>query len=332
MKATRLAGAVVLATSGNVAWAQAPADAMGYFGIPSCRAVDTRITNPTSAMQIDETRGFRLRSADLSNQGGSSTGCNIPATARAVMVNITAVPSGAAGSSPGVLRAWAHPLPTPSATVLNYGVVTGMVAIANGIAMQICDTVLDPCLTDFIVQNRLAVTHMMVDVVGYFAPAAVAMEGTPGPPGVAGSTGPTGLQGPEGSTGQTGVAGPAGAAGQTGATGASGAVGTVGPAGANGPIGATGQTGAIGATGATGATGPQGPMGSQGLLGAPLSTFAVCLQTTSGASCGCVNTVSSELKTSGFCGVTADTGSCSKNACPTCFPSALIALCCKCRP
>lgn len=327
MRAIPLAGTVVLAMLGSTAWAQAPADAMGYFSIASCRAVDTRLTIPASALQIDETRTFRLRDTDLSYQGGSSTGCNIPSTARAVMVNLTAVPSGAAGSSPGVLRAWAHPLPAPSATILNYGVVTGMVAIANGIAMQICNTILDPCLADFVVQNRFAVTHMMVDVVGYFAPAVVAAVGTPGPPGVTGPAGPIGLPGPQGPTGQAGVPGPAGATGQTGQTGPTGLTGPAGPTGPTGPVGATGATGP---TGTTGATGPMGPVGPQGLPGPAVTTFAVCSQSSS-PSCGCSITLAATLVTRGSCTVTSDTNGCFKDACPTCSPSSLKAICCVCR-
>jgi hypothetical protein len=67
-------------------------------------------------------------------------------------------------------------------------------------------------------------TNLILDVNGYFLPAAA---------------GPAGPQGPAGPTGATGPAGPTGPQGQTGATGAAGQAGATGAAGTNGTNGAT---------------------------------------------------------------------------------------------
>jgi hypothetical protein len=51
-----------------------------------------------------------------------------------------------------------------------------------------------------------AATHAVVDIVGYFGPAAIAGCGPPGPPGPPGLTGPPGPAGPPGPEGPTGPA------------------------------------------------------------------------------------------------------------------------------
>ncbi len=235
-----------------LAGAQTPSSTgpLGYYAVSPCRVVDTRligVRNPDpeqgTPMLAGETRSFRVRGARMFAQGGTRSGCGVPSDALAVMLNVVAVtPTG-----PGHLRVWAYPLPRPDASTLNYGAVAGLNAIANGIAVPICDARADPdvCPADFTVFNGGAITHLVVDVVGYFAPASIATEGPAGPRGVAGPKGPVGPAGRQGS---------AGAAGATGATG---------PEGPQGPQGLQGPTGA---TGATGASGPKGQEGDSGEL------------------------------------------------------------------
>jgi Collagen triple helix repeat (20 copies) len=283
------------------ATAQSPLpDGLGYFTVAPCRVVDTRLIGPSpgAPMLVDETRTFRLRDTSLSYQGGDADGCGIPSEALAAMVNVVAAsPSGA-----GHLRVWAHPLTMPTASTLNYGAIAGLNAIANGIAIPICDTRTDPCLADFVIFNRNSITHLVVDVVGYFAPAAIATTGPAGPPGVAGPTGP------KGDTGATGPVGPQGAQGLTG------------PQGPQGPTGLTG---------ATGAQGPQGPPGP------PVHTSAACADGGYVASPPCFNQCGRSNEKivaaqTGNCAVTSDTGSCS--AVTTTGDNGHPGLCCVCRP
>lgn len=303
MKRSILVVVLLLALAG-VAAAQTPAgEALVYYTVSPCRVVDTRLigTDPASLgapLNPGEERAFLLRNANLLDQGGEAESCGVPLEARAAMLNLVAVsPSG-----PGVLTAWAHPLPQPIASTLNYGSTAAFPAIANGIAVPVCDTSSDPCLADFrVVVNstpasgpvRSPRTHLVVDVVGYFAAA-------------------TGLEGPQGPAGPTG------------------------PQGAIGPAGPQGPKGATGATGATGPQGPVGPVGPKGDKGDPAPhTAAACAQVTDAySSCAtvCAKVVSGQVTTTN-CTVTSDTGSCSANACQSSACSRLLwARCCVCTP
>jgi len=102
------------------------------------------------------------------------------------MINFIAVtPAG-----PGHLRAWAYsdpPVPPPLASILNYGVVTGLPALANAIVVPLCDPQLSLCDFDLTLQANASATHLVAAVVGYFA----GLQGPPGPPGPPGPMGPT---------------------------------------------------------------------------------------------------------------------------------------------
>ena len=91
---------------------------LGYTALPTaCRAVDTR--NAGGVLAPGGSRSFRMRgSVSLAGQGGSASGCGVPANASAVEVTFTAVsPSGANGF------VQAFPAGSSSrATVLNYTV------------------------------------------------------------------------------------------------------------------------------------------------------------------------------------------------------------------
>jgi len=299
MKRLAVVGFLLLGAASLVT-AQSPLpDALGYFAVTPCRVVDTRLigASPGAPMVGDETRTFRMRDTSLSYQGGAASGCGIPAEALAAMVNLTVVsPSG-----PGHIRVWAHPLAMPPASTLNYGAVAGLSALANGIAIPICDTrtAIDGCPADFVVFNRLSTTHLVVDVVGYFAPAAIATTGPAGPPGVAGPAGPQGPTGPVGATGPRGLQG------------------------LTGPQGAPGLNGATGATGARGPTGPTGPT---------VNTSAACADGAYSVGTPCVTQCGNSsarvvAAQTGECTVTSDTGSCIGHTVGT-----KLGLCCVCRP
>jgi hypothetical protein len=290
---------IVLFGAASLATAQTLPDGLGYFTVTPCRVVDTRLIGPSpgTPMLGDQTRDFRLRDASLSAQGGAAAGCGIPTEAVAAMVNITVVtPSGA-----GHIRVWAPPDAMPLAATLNYGAVAGLSALANGITIPVCDTRVDPagCTVDFKVFNRLSITHLVVDVAGYFAPAAIATTGPAGP---------------------TGVAGPSGA---QGATGPAGATGPQGPQGLTGPQGLQGLPGVTGATGARGPTGPTGPT---------VSTSAACADGAFSVGTPCVPQCGSTTARvvayqTGECSVTSDTGSCLGHNAGT-----KLGLCCVCKP
>jgi hypothetical protein len=183
---------------------------LGYVAVTPCRLVDTRLIGspPGTPLRPGVARDFRVKATDLSSQGGSAVGCAVPGTATSAMVNVVAVtPAG-----PGYLRAWAYPSPPPPGptSVLNYGAVAGLGAIANGIAIPICDANGATCYSDFRIDAKANATHLVVDVVGYFGPAVISSSGPAGPPG------PPGLQGPQGERGLLGPTGPVGPQGPPG--------------------------------------------------------------------------------------------------------------------
>jgi hypothetical protein len=127
-----------------------------YTPVAPCRIVDTRIA-VAGALAGGVTRLFDVDSSNFTAQGGSSTGCGIPlGVAQAVTMTIVAVHPAA----PGHLTAWglnAQPL----ASVLNYA--------GNDV---IADTAIIPVVPgdggDFALFS-VATTHVVVDVLGYFA-------------------------------------------------------------------------------------------------------------------------------------------------------------------
>jgi hypothetical protein len=130
-----------------------------YTPVTPCRIVDTRSAN-AGGLGGGVTRLFDVDGSNLSSQGGSSTGCGIPlGVAQAVTMTIVAVrPAG-----PGHLTAWGLTA-QPLSSVLNYA--------GNDV---IADTAIIPVAPgggeDFAVVS-LATTHVVVDVLGYFAAAS----------------------------------------------------------------------------------------------------------------------------------------------------------------
>jgi outer membrane protein assembly factor BamB len=133
-----------------------------YTPITPCRIIDTRLAGGPIAGGT--TRDFRVTGTDLSTQGGSATGCGIPAgAATAAVINFVAVnPAG-----PGDLRITPFGTPMPTASILNYAAVPGL-NIANGPTVAICDPAVAACASDFTIQADSAATQVVADVQGYF--------------------------------------------------------------------------------------------------------------------------------------------------------------------
>lgn len=135
-----------------------------YTPVTPCRIVDTR-NAVAGALAGGVIRLFDADSSSLTPQGGSSTGCGIPlGVAQAVTMTIVAVQPAA----PGFLTAFGLTA-QPLASVLNYA--------GNDV---IADTAIIPVVPgggeDFALFS-LATTHVVVDVLGYFAaPSATRLD------------------------------------------------------------------------------------------------------------------------------------------------------------
>jgi hypothetical protein len=137
-----------------------------YRTLPPCRIIDTRLAG--GSLAPGSPRTFRVTGGDLSFQGGSAAGCDVPlGPAQGALINFVAVnPTGA-----GNLRAWSYDVVNPpSASILNYGLPGSGLNIANGIAVPICNADPNPgdCPQDIRVQADLSGIHLVADVVGYF--------------------------------------------------------------------------------------------------------------------------------------------------------------------
>jgi hypothetical protein len=148
----------------------------GYRPVTPCRLLDTRLAG--GPLAIGSPRDFLVARTNLSSQGGSATGCNVPlGDATAAVINFVAVnPTG-----PGNLRAWAYSspaLPPPAASILNYASVAGL-NIANGLVVPLCDPGATTCTFDLKVQADVAGTHLVADVLGYFSPIRAPIVVTP---------------------------------------------------------------------------------------------------------------------------------------------------------
>lgn len=138
-----------------------------YTPVAPCRVVDTRIAG--GILAAGSTRDFWVTGVGFGSQGGGSGDCGVPfGPATVAMLNFSAASS--AGS--GHLQAFAYGGAVPAAATLSFGVVPGLAAISNGIAIPICDPATSTCNRDFTVRAGAAATHVVVDVVGYFSKSA----------------------------------------------------------------------------------------------------------------------------------------------------------------
>lgn len=119
----------------------APAASLTFHTLPPCRIVDTR-SGPS--MLAGQTRTFGL----------PGTACNIPATAKAYSLNVTAVPSGPLS----YLTIWPASQPQPFVSTLNSfdgAVVSNAALVPAGAAGAVSVFVTHP-------------THVILDINGYF--------------------------------------------------------------------------------------------------------------------------------------------------------------------
>lgn len=158
---------------------------MTYFTVPGCKAVDTRIAG--GAIGTNKSRTFQVTgSGSFATQGGSSTGCGVPAISndvaqvQAVNLNVVAINTTATG----FLQVYAADQ-TSEISLLNFPA-----------AATVSTNVVVPVNQSSAVKGDITVTygdgaggHVLVSVVGYFATPqqTVAVHPVPGNPTASGS-------------------------------------------------------------------------------------------------------------------------------------------------
>ncbi|MDP9120229.1 MAG: hypothetical protein M3O15_02505 [Acidobacteriota bacterium] len=170
-----LVGLLLLPFGSRIAPAQVLGSSLTYTAVEPCRLFDSRPSQggpgPLAPGQVRTINVAGARSGDFASQGGHPGGCAIPGwsffqpQALAVVVNFVAVAPG----GPGDLRAWPGDHPMPNASAINF---TRGQNLANAIVVPLRR---DRQGGDISVMAEGAATHLVVDVVGYFAK----------PPGVA---------------------------------------------------------------------------------------------------------------------------------------------------
>jgi len=141
-----------------------------YTPVTPCRAFDSRVSQggPGPIPANTQRNVFVAGTVGFEAQGGLAGGCGVPVGATSAIINfVTVLPAG-----PGNIRAWAVAVPqplAPLAAVMNYGSVAGLPAIANGVAVPLCNPAATDCtLGDLRLQADTNSTDILGDVVGYF--------------------------------------------------------------------------------------------------------------------------------------------------------------------
>jgi hypothetical protein len=134
-----------------------------FTPLAPCRIVDTR--SSYGALQNGVPLAIKVNTGgattNYSGQGGSSTGCGIPADAKSVFFNFVVV----SPTSSGFFQAWPVGSAIPTASISNFTNYPGL-NIANGIAVPVC---LTSCSAgDLNIQVSQANAQLVIDVVGYF--------------------------------------------------------------------------------------------------------------------------------------------------------------------
>lgn len=162
----------LLALANGSAWAQ-NFDNLLFHSLTPCRIIDTRHTSGGDhPLASTETRGFNVF-GDLSNQGGSNTGCGLPEfdvsgnpQTIAIAVNFAAVnPQGI-----GNLKGWAGDVLQPiHAAVVNYQALNPNLNIANAVVMAVRTSGTLGGGSDIVINANGAGTEVVADVNGYFS-------------------------------------------------------------------------------------------------------------------------------------------------------------------
>ena len=141
--------AVSVAVAGLVARPAQAQTGLQYFAVTPCRAVDTR-SGSGGIVSAGGFRGFTIKGV-----------CGVPATAKAVSLNLTVVTP----TADGFFSMWPFGGAFPVVSTINF--VAGEPAIANGAIVPLAAGT--PDLNGvYGIAVGSATTHALMDVTGYF--------------------------------------------------------------------------------------------------------------------------------------------------------------------
>lgn len=163
------------------------ADALAFYSVPTARILDTR----TGIGAPDSEPLAAASTLDLVVP-------ELPDDATAIVANVTVVH----GTEVSFLTLYPTGATRPETSTINW---LSSSAVANAATIELSD---DHSMT---VYNDAGSVDVIVDLIGFFAPAPAGQDGAPGAEGPMGAEGPAGLEGPMGPAGEDGAgAGPAG--------------------------------------------------------------------------------------------------------------------------
>jgi hypothetical protein len=126
----------------------------GFAGVPPRRLLDTRSSSPVGSVTAQPGAQGKVTLSGL-----VATGADVPASAVAVVLNVTAVPHPDGSSGPGFVTAFPGGIAAPTASNLNYSDV-------DPVANQVTVRVGAKGEVWFVTQTAI---DLVVDVMGYYA-------------------------------------------------------------------------------------------------------------------------------------------------------------------
>jgi len=136
-----------------------------FTPVTPCRIIDTRSAG--GIINANTGRQFQVNMSNYSSQGGFAGSCNIPINPAAVAINVASTQQ----TGNGHIRVIVTGGGVPNAAMLNYRAGTN---ISNAAVVRSLETGVD----DIFIYSGVSATHVVSDIMGYFAPPKRTMPDT----------------------------------------------------------------------------------------------------------------------------------------------------------
>jgi len=128
-----------------------------FTPLPQCNLLDTRVVGGTFSAGVF--KHFKASGSSFASQGGSNTNCGIPANVRALQLGVTAVNP----TAKGYFKLWPYGETQPAASSMSFGPSQNT---RNDIVLRVSQGL----AYDFTAASNVGGGHLLVTVVGYYAP------------------------------------------------------------------------------------------------------------------------------------------------------------------